>query len=142
MGRIMQLMKLRNSVDVVRAAEGQLAPDAVRHAEIEALVDTGATTLVLPADVVATLGLHVQGTRPVKYADGRVTDCPWVGNVEIEILGRKTITTALVHEAGTTPLIGQIPLEELDLLVDPKSRELRVNPASPDAPLMEIMSAA
>jgi clan AA aspartic protease len=141
MGRIMQLMKLRNSNDVARATEGQLAPEAIRHAEIEALVDTGATTLVLPADVVATLGLAFQGTRPVRYADGRRGECPWVGNLEIEILGRKTITTALVHEAGTTPLIGQIPLEELDLLVDPNSRELRVNPASPDAPLMEIMSA-
>jgi hypothetical protein len=38
--------------------------------------------------------------------------------------------------------IGQIPLEELDLLVDPKSRELRVNPASPDAPLLDLLSAA
>ena len=40
------------------------------------------------------------------------------------------------------PLIGQIPLEELDLLVDPKSHELRVNPASPDAPLIDVLSAA
>ena len=40
------------------------------------------------------------------------------------------------------PLIGQIPLEELDLLVDPKSRQLRVNPASPDAPLLDLLSAA
>jgi hypothetical protein len=51
-------------------------------------------------------------------------------------------TDALVEAAGTMPLIGQIPLEELDLLVDPKSRELRVNPASPDAPLLDLLSAA
>ena len=56
--------------------------------------------------------------------------------------GRDTVINALVEAAGTTPLIGQIPLEELDLLVDPKSRELRVNPASPDAPLLDLLSAA
>jgi hypothetical protein len=62
--------------------------------------------------------------------------------VGIEILGRETVTNALVEAAGTTPLLGQIPLEELDLLVDPKSRQLRVNPASPDAPMLDILSAA
>jgi hypothetical protein len=39
-------------------------------------------------------------------------------------------------------LIGQIPLEELDLVVDPKSRELSVNPASPDMPLLDLMAVA
>lgn len=42
---------------------------------------------------------------------------------------------ALVLPAGATALIGQIPLEGLDLIVDPKSREVRVNPLSPDMPL-------
>ena len=60
----------------------------------------------------------------------------------ITILGRETVINALVEAAGTTPLIGQIPLEELDLLVDPKSRELLVNPASPDAPLLDLLSVA
>ena len=40
------------------------------------------------------------------------------------------------------PLIGQIPLEELDLIVDPKSRELLVNRASPDAPLLDLLAVA
>ena len=69
-------------------------------------------------------------------------ELPWVSGIRITILGRETVINALVEAAGTTPLIGQIPLEELDLLVDPKSRELRVNPASPDAPLLDLLSAA
>jgi predicted aspartyl protease len=98
--------------------------------------------LVLPADAVSRLGLLVAGYRRVRYADGRTAEVPWVSGVKITILGRDTVTNALVEAAGTTPLLGQIPLEELDLLVDPKSRELRVNPASPDAPLLDILSAA
>jgi clan AA aspartic protease len=138
----MQVVKLANSVDEELAARGELDPNAIRSVVIEALVDTGATMLVLPADVVQMLGLRIQGHRNVRYADGRMNPVPWVGGVKIVILGRETIVTALVEGVGTTPLIGQIPLEELDLLVDPKSRELRVNPASPDAPLMDALSAA
>jgi clan AA aspartic protease len=127
---------------VARSIEGSLPADAIRGAEIEALVDTGTTMLVLPSDVVAALGVPFQGLRRVRYANGESADRAWVGNIEIEILGRKTICTAIVEKAGTTPLIGQIPLEELDLLVDPKSRELRVNPASPDVPLIDVLAAA
>jgi len=142
MGRVMQVIKLVNSVDQANAAAGSLAAAEIRSLEIEALVDTGATMLVLPADVVQRLGVRVEGHRKVRYADGRVRSVPWVSGVKIVILGRETVVTALVEGPGTTPLIGQIPLEELDLLVDPKSRELRVNPASPDAPLMDLLTAA
>jgi clan AA aspartic protease len=138
----MQTIKLTNSYDEEYVARGDLAADKVRSTEIEALVDTGATMMVLPADAVSRLGLLPAGYRKVRYADGRTAEVPWVSGVGITILGRTTVTNALVEAAGTTPLIGQIPLEELDLLVDPKSRELRVNPASPDAPLLDILSAA
>jgi hypothetical protein len=43
---------------------------------------------------------------------------------------------------GSTPLIGQIPLEGLDLVVNPKSRELTVNPASPDVPRLDLLHVA
>jgi clan AA aspartic protease len=142
MGRVMQSIKLTNSYDEEDVTRGHLRSEEVRTTEIDALVDTGATMLVLPADAVARLGLLVAGYRRVRYADGRTAEVPWVSGVGITILGRETVTNALVEAAGTTPLIGQIPLEELDLLVDPKSRELRVNPASPDAPLLDILSAA
>jgi clan AA aspartic protease len=142
MGKVMQRIKLTNSHDEEDVLRGYMDADQIRGIEIDALVDTGATMLVLPADVVAKLGLLPDGYRKVRYADGRVREVPWVGGIRIEILGRETVATALVENAGTTALIGQIPLEELDLLVDPKSRELRVNPASPDAPLLDILSAA
>jgi clan AA aspartic protease len=138
----MQPIKLINSVDEELAFRGIVAPGEIRSVEIEALVDTGATMLVLPADVVERLGVRIAGHRNVRYADGRVASVPWVGGVKIVILGREAIVSALVEGPGTTPLIGQVPLEELDLLVDPKSRELRVNPASPDTPLLDLLTAA
>jgi len=138
----MEKIELTNSYDEEEIRRGLAAVGTVRSIEIHALVDTGATMLILPADVVATLGVPVINHRKVRYANGAVAEVPMVGGIRIRILGRDTIVNALVEKEGTTALIGQIPLEELDLLVDPKSRELRVNPASPDAPMLDALSAA
>ncbi len=138
----MEKITLTNSYDEEDVTRGHRKTADVRSTEIEALVDTGATMMVLPADAVSRLGLLPAGYRKVRYADGRVAEVPWVSGIRITILGRDTVINALVEAAGTTPLLGQIPLEELDFLVDPKSRELRVNPASPDAPLLDLLSAA
>lgn len=142
MGKIMTRIKLTNGFDEERARLGEIPAERVRTVELEALVDTGATMLMLPADVVSALGLAERSGRRVRYADGRVREVPLVGGVSIEILGRSMLGEALVEAAGTTPLIGQIPLEALDLVVDPKSREVTVNPASPDAPLLDLLAVA
>ena len=142
MERVMTRLKLTNTNDLHDAKRGVIAISAVRSIEIEGLVDTGATMLTLPEDVVAPLGVPVLGRRKVRDACGLVIEVPWVGNLRLEILGREMTTDALVLPAGATPLIGQIPLEALDLMVDPKSREVRVNPESPDLPLLDLMHVA
>jgi hypothetical protein len=43
--------------------------------------------------------------------------------------------------AGSTPLVGQIPLEELDLIVDSKRQSLRPNPEHPDGPVLDALVA-
>jgi clan AA aspartic protease len=137
----MTKVKLTNTVDVQEGERGLLRPDEVRRVEVEALVDTGATMLAVPRDVADKLGLRERGRRRVRYADGRVADVPWVGPITVEILGRETMCDALVEAAGTTPLIGQIPLEALDLVVDPRTRDVSVNPASPDMPMLDLLAA-
>lgn len=140
MGRVVIRIRLTNQSDVQKAREGVLAADRVRSEEIEALVDTGATMMALPADACERLGLVEEGRRRVRMADGRVVDLPWLA-VRVEILSRTTVCEALVLPAGATPLIGQIPLEALDLHVDPRKGDLRVNPASPDMPLLDLLAA-
>ena len=142
MGKVMEKIRLTNDYDLVRVADGKLSASEVRTEEIDALVDTGATMLMLPADVVERLGVPIRGHRKVRYADARVEDVPLVAMIKIEIQGREAYVSALVGPAGSTPLIGQIPLEEMDFVVDPKSRELRPNPASPDAPVLDLLGAA
>ena len=142
MGKIMTAIRLTNAGDRELSLRGQLPPEDIRSEIIEALVDTGATTLAIPDDVARRLGLRFAGTRNVRYANGQRDAIPWVEGVRVEILGREMTCDAFVVPAGATALIGQIPLEALDLIVDPKNRELRVNPESPESPLLDLLPLA
>jgi clan AA aspartic protease len=138
MGKVVNRIKLSNSTDLGKADAKEIDPSAVRTMTIEGIVDTGATSLAIPEDVARALGLEFKGTRSVKMANGERHALHWVRAVGVEILGREMTCDAYVLPAGVPALIGQIPLEALDLIVDPKSRELRVNPESPDAPLLDL----
>ena len=138
----MTKLRLWNNVDLGMVARGLLPAAAVRTEEVDALVDTGATMLVLPADLCQRLAFGILPPRSVTLADGKEKEVPHVGDVRLSILGRDMQCDALVMPAGTTPLIGQVQLEVLDLIVDARSREVRVNPAHPDAPIVDLLAVA
>jgi clan AA aspartic protease len=127
-------MKLTNFHDVQLAQEGRLAPEKIRTLELDALVDTGAVDLVLPEDIVQALGLPEVDRRTVRLADGSRRELSKVSGLLLEILGRRMGSDAYVVPVGSRALVGQLQLEDLDLVVDARSRELRVNPESPDRP--------
>ena len=135
----MNRIKLTNATDYDNAERGLAPATQVRTEEVEALVDTGATMLCLPADLVARLGFPVREMRKARLANGTLAEVACIGSVLFEVLGRRMTCGALVLPTGSTPLIGQLQLEELDLIVDAKSREVRVNPASPDMPLLDLL---
>ncbi len=131
---------LENEADRCNAENGLILPNQVHRVEVEALVDTGATTLVLPADVAAKLGAPLRDRKTVRLADGSFSEVARITGLHIEILGRDMTGDALVVPEGATPLIGQVQLEMLDLVVDPRSQELRPNPRSPDAPMYDMLA--
>jgi clan AA aspartic protease len=138
----MTKLTLENDADRCNAENGLIRPDEVRRVEVEALVDTGATTLVLPADLVERLGVTLRDRKTARLADGSLSEVARVTGLRIVILGRDMTGDALVVPAGATPLIGQVQLEMLDLVVDPRSQEIRPNPRSPDAPMYDLLSVA
>ena len=133
----MTKLKLANAVDYENALNGLITSDQVRGVEVEALVDTGATMLALPADVVAKLGAPIRERRCAKLADGSSIEVGRVMGLRIEILGRDMTGDAWVLPAGATPLIGQVQLELLDLIVDAKSQDVRVR--LPDGPVLDLL---
>ena len=112
-----------------------------KSVEVDAVIDTGATMVVLPKDIVNALGLRKVREVKVRYANNKVETRPIYGVVTIELKGRSANLDVLVEEKGSQPLIGQVLLELLDLIVEPKTRKLIPNPASPEMPMMEILIA-
>ena len=118
MGRFKMKVSLANHQDVADARRGMLAMEKVRRIEIDGVVDSGATKLVLPTAIADQLGLERIGTTGVRYADGRRATRDVVGEVDLTLLGRQSVFTASLEPDRNTALIGAIVMEELDFLID------------------------
>jgi clan AA aspartic protease len=138
----MNRIKLTNNSDLVLFRHGIVAAEEVRSIELDALIDTGAVMLALPEDVVARLGLAAGPKTKVRDALGRSAEVGLTSDIRFEMLGREMLCDAYVLPVGAMPLIGQIQLEALDLVVDPRVQEVRVNPEHPDGPILDLLACA
>jgi clan AA aspartic protease len=141
MGFVMTKVRLTNSWDLDRARRGEVPFAQVRSVEIEALVDTGAINMAIPEDIAEKLGASVRRARRVRIADGRSLEVFDVGPLDIELLGPGMTGEAIVLPRGTTPLLGALPLEYLDLVVVPSTGEVITNPAHPDGAIIPLLQA-
>lgn len=113
--------------------------DNTKSMEVDARIDTGATMLVLPQDFIEILELRKIRDVKVKYADNHTQVKTVYGVVTLELKGRIGNFDVLAEVKDSDPLVGQIVLEELDLVVDPRTRTVIPNPASPEMPMVEIL---
>ena len=97
---------------------------------LHALVDTGALFLCIPASVALQLNLSEFEKREVTIADGSKRIVPYVGPIKITYQNRMCLTGALV--LGEIPLLGAIPIEDMDLIIHPSQLKLLVNPEHPN----------
>jgi clan AA aspartic protease len=98
--------------------------------EVDALADTGAVHLCLPEHIVLQLQLEEHEKRETAFADGSRRLISYVGPVSVSFANRLCFTGAMV--LGDEPLLGAIPMEDMDLVVLPRTREVAVNPANPN----------
>ncbi|OQY30021.1 MAG: hypothetical protein B6244_01810 [Candidatus Cloacimonetes bacterium 4572_55] len=127
MGKIVEKVIVKNHVDIANAAQGIIPKDAIRSAEVEAVVDTGAAMLCLPPDVVVELGLLFSHSRNVRTANGSVKRRIF-GGASITIQGRESQMAVMENDQTTPPLIGYLIMEDLDLVPNPKTQRLTPNP--------------
>lgn len=98
--------------------------------EVTALADTGSVFLCIPEHVRLQLKLDPLEHREVKLADGSRASHPYVGPIVLRFKNRTGFVGALV--LGDEVLLGAIPMEEMDLVVNPRDRSVDVNPDSPN----------
>ncbi len=97
---------------------------------VEVLADTGALHLCIPEHIRLQLQLDTVDQKKVTLADGSRRLAPYVGPIEIHFANRVGFVGALV--LGDQVLVGAIPMEDLDLIVVPRTRSIGVNPDSPN----------
>ena len=98
--------------------------------EVVALADSGAVHLCIPEHIQIQLKLEAIDNKEVTLADGSNKLVPYVGPIELRFKNRVGFAGALVM--GDQVLLGAIPMEDMDLIVIPKTRTLDVNPDSPN----------
>ena len=121
MGVIHATVRLSNPVD------RSLAP-----IDSAALAEPGAPHLCIPEHVALQLALAEQDKREVTLADGSKRLIPYVGPIRVQFGDRQCFVGGMVM--GDEVLLGAIPMEDMDLVVRPMTREVTVNPASPNIP--------
>lgn len=128
MGKVIVTAKLDNLEDLFAVRLGRLQPDQVRSVTAtDALVDTGATGLMVPKRIIDQLGLVQFRTRPARTVAGPANLGVYRG-VQLTVQGRDCIVDVYEIPDELQVLIGQIPLEALDWVVDPVGQRLIGNP--------------
>lgn len=106
---------------------------------VKALADTGALMLCIPEHVALQLDLETESVREVSVADGRNLNVPYVGPLRVAFGKRFCYVGALV--IGDEILLGAVPMEDMDLVVNPDLKELTVNPSSPNIPHARVKAS-
>jgi clan AA aspartic protease len=129
MGKVLVGMKAENLDDLFEVSKGRLKPELVRTVNIpDALVDTGATHLCLPRRYIQQLGLQKFRTRRARISSGELRSFDMYGVIRLTVQGRDC-TTEVAEVADDCPaLIGQVPLDLFDWVVDPMNQRLIGNP--------------
>ncbi len=138
MGRIITTLIITNRLDQGLAERGLMPREDIRTITLEnVLVDTGATTLCLPANVIAKLGLTLLKEVDVATATG-FSKARIFEDAKISLCEREGTFECLELSGGTEPLLGVIPLEALGIELDLQNQKLIVLPISPNASYLRI----
>ena len=124
MGVFMEEITLENVYDRGAADRGHISESEVRTLKVEAMPDTGAWTLVINEEVRQKLGLAIKSEAQSTLADGKTSTYPITEGVSIQWKNRSTVLPAVVVADAKEVLLGALPLEAMDLIVDPVHQTL------------------
>lgn len=131
MGLVYADITLINGEDLILARRHIIGEDEVKQMTINMLVDSGAYMMAINETIQEQMQLPVLEKRKAQSANGHVEEYEVVGPIEVKFKNRRTICNAMVLSGDNEPLLGAIPMEDMDVLIHPQRQELIVNPEHP-----------
>ena len=128
MGRVLTQATIENLEDIWASKRGLINSDRIRRIDVDdAIVDSGATLLSIPARLVRELGLEKTASKRVTSSTGP-GEADVYSAVRLTIRGRSCTMDVMEVPDNVPVLIGQLPLEHLDFVIDMRKHELTGNP--------------
>lgn len=127
MGKVITPIKVENWLDAELIAVGS-RKDPPRTVKTEALVDTGAVKFYLKSSIIRELGLRPIGEIQMRTMSNRSEVRTVYAPVVLEIQGRSGRFDVVEVPDSLPNIVGQIPLEDLDWVVDCRNQKLIPNP--------------
>jgi len=131
-------VELINAGDIEMARRYIISDDEIKRIHVNILVDTGSYNLCINETIQSQLDLPFLEKRKGQLADGSIHEYDLVGPIVLKFKNRQTVCNALVLSGDNEPLLGAIPLEDMDVLIHPLRQELIVNPDHPYYAQMKI----
>jgi clan AA aspartic protease len=131
MGLVYVDIELVNAEDIALAKRSYIGEEEIKHINVSMLVDSGAYNLCINESIQEQLDLPFVEKRKGILANGSIEEYDVVGPVQVKFKNRKTICYAMVLPGINEPLLGAIPMEDMDVLIHPQRQELIVNPDHP-----------
>lgn len=131
-------IELINAIELEFARRHMICDDEISRMSINILVDTGTYYLCINETIQEHLKLPVLEKRKAQLANGYIEEYDVVGPIEIKFKNRRCHVDAIVLKGDNEPLLGAIPMEDMDVLIHPLRQELIVNPEHPEFAQMKL----
>jgi clan AA aspartic protease len=138
MGLIYAEIELINAEDLGMARKHIIGEDEIKKANVTMLVDSGAYNLCINETIQQQLDLPFIEKRKAVMANGTVEEFEVVGPVVLKFKNRRTVCNAFVLQGNNEPVLGAIPMEDLDVIIHPQRQEMIVNPEHPNYAQMKL----
>ena len=132
MGLVYAEIELINADDLAMVRRFKIDKDEVRRIRLNMLADSGAYMMAINETIQAQLDLPFIEKRKAQMADSSVVEYEVVGPIQVKFKNRTAVCNAFVLPGDSEPLLGAIPMEEMDVLIHPQRQELIVNPEHPN----------
>jgi clan AA aspartic protease len=138
MGNVYAEIELISTEDLMDARRHRIGEEEIKRMRVTMLVDSGSYLMAINEHIQEILNLPFIYKERARLADGGVVHCDVVGPIDVRFANRRATCNAFVLPGDSEPLLGAIPMEEMDVLIDMKRQELVVNPKHPDGAVLRL----